>query len=57
MKKKIKAAVVVPAGYKKSKAAYPVLYLLHGGTGNYRDWLSKTPDKTLIQRELWIKHK
>lgn len=50
MQKKIKAAVVVPAGYKKSKKRYPVLYLLHGGTGSYRDWLSKTPDKMLLHR-------
>ncbi|GAB3529585.1 alpha/beta hydrolase family protein [Pontibacter brevis] len=50
MQKIIKAAVVVPGGYKKSKKRYPVLYLLHGGTGSYRDWLSKTPDKTLLHR-------
>ncbi|MDQ3292113.1 MAG: esterase family protein, partial [Bacteroidota bacterium] len=50
MQRKIKAAVVVPASYKKSKKPLPVLYLLHGGTGKYSDWLSKTPDKTLMHR-------
>lgn len=50
MNKTYKAAVVLPASYAKSKAAYPALYLLHGGIGHYRDWLEKTPDKELLQR-------
>lgn len=50
MSKTYKAAVVLPTSYVKSKAAYPVLYLLHGGIGHYRDWLEKTPDKELLQR-------
>ncbi|QCR25134.1 alpha/beta hydrolase family protein [Pontibacter sp. SGAir0037] len=51
MQKDIKAAVVLPASYKKGKkVSFPVLYLLHGGTGGYRDWLSKTPDKMLLHR-------
>jgi S-formylglutathione hydrolase FrmB len=50
MQKDIRAAVVLPQSYKKSKKPFPVLYLLHGGTGSYRDWLSKTPDKTLLHR-------
>ncbi|GEO02802.1 esterase [Adhaeribacter aerolatus] len=45
-----RAGVVLPDSYRKSKATYPVLYLLHGGRGNYRDWLSKTPDKQLVHR-------
>ena len=48
--KTYKAAVVLPASYAKSKATYPVLYLLHGGFGHYRDWIEKTPDKQLLQR-------
>jgi S-formylglutathione hydrolase FrmB len=48
MHKPIKAAVVLPEGYKKSKTAYPVIYLLHGGTGNFSDWLTRTPDKMLL---------
>lgn len=55
MKRTLQAAVVLPDHYGKSKSrktgqAYPVLYLLHGGTGNFRDWLSKTPDKRLLHR-------
>lgn len=48
MNKTYKAAVVLPSSYAKSKAAYPVLYLLHGGIGHYRDWIEKTPDKGLL---------
>ena len=50
MQRSIKAAVVVPASYKRAKKPFPVLYLLHGGTGSYRDWLTKTPDKSLLHR-------
>lgn len=48
MNKTYKAAVVLPASYAKNKAAYPVLYLLHGGFGHYRDWIEKAPDKELL---------
>lgn len=50
MKKTYKAAVVIPAGYEKNKDTYPVLYLLHGGFGHYRDWIDKTTDKNLLHR-------
>ena len=49
MNKTYKAAVVLPAAYAKSKAAFPVLYLLHGGGGHFRDWLTSTPDKMLVK--------
>jgi putative tributyrin esterase len=49
MKKTYKAAVVLPVSYAKNKAVYPVLYLLHGGGGHFRDWLSQTPDKMLVK--------
>jgi S-formylglutathione hydrolase FrmB len=49
MSKTYKAAVVLPSSYAKTKAAYPVLYLLHGGAGHFRDWLTSTPDKMLVK--------
>jgi len=49
MHKIYQAAVVLPASYAKSKANYPVLYLLHGGGGHFRDWLALTPDKMLVK--------
>lgn len=38
MQKNIKTCVMVPDHYKKSKKAFPVVYLLHGYSGNYRSW-------------------
>lgn len=51
MNRTLRAAVVLPETYRKAKKqAFPVLYLLHGGGGSFRDWLAKTPDKTLLHR-------
>lgn len=49
MNKTYKAAVVLPASYATSKVSYPVMYLLHGGSGHFRDWLTQTPDKMLVK--------
>ncbi len=43
MNKDIKTVVVRPVKYSKSKR-YPVLYLLHGFSGNYADWIKKDTD-------------
>lgn len=48
MNKIYKAAVVTPKTYAKSKANYPVLYLLHGAYGHFGDWLKNTPNKNLV---------
>lgn len=48
MDKTYKAAVVLPDSYAKSKKNYPVVYLLHGAYGHFRDWLKSTPDKNLL---------
>lgn len=51
MNRNLRAAVVLPDAYRKAKKrSFPVLYLLHGGSGSFRDWLTKTPDKTLLHR-------
>lgn len=34
-------AVYLPAGYEATDKRYPVLYLLHGGGGDYLEWLFK----------------
>ncbi|MGD8321874.1 MAG: alpha/beta hydrolase-fold protein [Gemmatimonadota bacterium] len=36
------AAVILPRGYDRGSRRYPVLYLLHGLTGSYVDWLTRT---------------
>ena len=40
MKKQIKAVVITPDGYATQKEL-PVVYLLHGYSGNYADWIKK----------------
>src|SRR5215203_6033605 len=35
--------VILPVDYDKSRTTrYPVLYLLHGLTGHYSDWVART---------------
>lgn len=54
MNRTLRAAVVLPERYvrakKRDQRAFPVLYLLHGGSGSFRDWLTKTPDKQLLHQ-------
>lgn len=55
MKRTMRAAVVLPQSYTsadagKVKASYPVLYLLHGGGGQFSDWLKQTPDRMLVHK-------
>jgi len=47
MKKNIKAVVIRPDGYSRAQAL-PVVYLLHGYSGNYADWITKAPEITKI---------
>ena len=42
MNKIIKNVIILPDDYQPSKT-YPVVYLLHGATGNYSDWVKKGP--------------
>lgn len=39
MKKEIKTCVITPDNYDQSKNNFPVLYLLHGYSGNYATWV------------------
>lgn len=43
MKKSIKAVVVTPDSYNENEE-FPVVYLLHGYSGNYKDWIRKVPE-------------
>lgn len=43
MHKNINCVVVTPGTYKKSSGRLPVVYLLHGYSGNYADWIKKVP--------------
>jgi S-formylglutathione hydrolase FrmB len=43
MQKDIKVVVVKPAQYKKKKLRFPVVYLLHGYSGSYAQWVKDAP--------------
>lgn len=47
MKKNIKAVVIKPDGYNQAQAL-PVVYLLHGYSDNYADWIKKAPGITKL---------
>ena len=44
MNKDIKCVVVLPDSYAKTKAAFPVVYMLHGYSDNYASWVQHSPD-------------
>jgi S-formylglutathione hydrolase FrmB len=43
MKKEIKCVVVTPDNHSTKNSNYPVLYLLHGYSGSYSNWIYKVP--------------
>ena len=43
MKKSSKCVVIKPDTYKKNKNSFPVVYLLHGHSGDYSNWIKKVP--------------
>jgi S-formylglutathione hydrolase FrmB len=44
MHKYINAVVIKPDSYKKKRNSFPVVYLLHGYSGNYSNWITKVPE-------------
>lgn len=44
MHKEIPCVVITPELYSTLHASYPVVYLLHGYSGNYLDWITKVPE-------------
>ncbi len=51
MFKNVKCVVITPSDYKKSNNRYPVVYLLHGYSGDYSDWVKKDPDMQKLADE------
>ena len=43
MKKNINCVVIEPVNYAAGSTQLPVLYLLHGYSGKYSDWIKKVP--------------
>lgn len=44
MHKHINAVVIKPDSYKKKKNSFSAVYLLHGYSGNYSNWITKVPE-------------
>ncbi|RYY64565.1 MAG: esterase family protein, partial [Chitinophagaceae bacterium] len=44
MNRAYRCVVIKPESYKKGKASYPTVYLLHGLGGRYSDWVTKAPE-------------
>jgi S-formylglutathione hydrolase FrmB len=44
MHKYINVVVIKPDSYKKKKNSFPAVYLLHGYSGNYSNWIIKVPE-------------
>ena len=44
MHRYINAVVIKPGSYKRKKNTFPVVYLLHGYSGNYSNWIVKVPE-------------
>ncbi|MBC7849927.1 MAG: esterase family protein [Chitinophagaceae bacterium] len=47
MKKQVRSVVILPHSYETT-TAFPVLYLLHGYSGNHRDWIKNVPNLKLL---------
>lgn len=43
MRKNIKCVVIKPDSYKTGKSQFPTVYLLHGFSGNFTNWIIKVP--------------
>lgn len=48
MHKSLKCVVITPDQYTGTSARYPVVYLLHGYSGNHSDWIKKVPALTTL---------
>lgn len=45
MQKEIPASIILPSAYlKDTSRQFPVVYLLHGYSGNHRSWINRVPD-------------
>lgn len=44
MNRSLKAVIVTPEGYDRSKEKYPVVYILHGYNGNYSNYAKNVPE-------------
>jgi S-formylglutathione hydrolase FrmB len=46
MRKNIKCVVIKPDAYKGKNTRFPTVYLLHGYSGSYSNWIKRVPELT-----------
>jgi S-formylglutathione hydrolase FrmB len=51
MFKNVKCVVITPSNYKTTTDRFPVVYLLHGYGGSYRDWVRRVADMQTLADE------
>ncbi|MEY4202341.1 MAG: hypothetical protein RL013_42, partial [Bacteroidota bacterium] len=55
MNRQIRCLVIRPSNYSGADRPYPVLYLLHGWSGNYTSWLTDAPQlRTAVEAHRMI---
>ncbi len=56
MHKNVKCVVIKPDAYTNKAKHFPVVYLLHGYSGNYSNWVSMAPDllKTVDENKMLV---
>ena len=52
LKKEVRYSVYLPNDYETSSRNYPVLYLLHGGSGNETDWLVRGNMQYIVDKAI-----
>lgn len=50
----VKYTIILPAGYAESTERFPVLYLLHGYSGDHTNWVKLTRLLNYAERYQWI---
>lgn len=51
MFKHVKCVVITPSNYSRPGKSFPVVYLLHGFSGKYSDWVLKVPEMQQLADE------
>ncbi len=54
MHKTLSAVIVLPEAYQNSNSSFPVVYLLHGWSGSYKDWPAHIDLRPLADRYRFI---
>jgi putative tributyrin esterase len=54
LQREVRYRIILPAGYRKTSRRFPVLYLLHGLYGDYKNWDTLTSVARYAESYPWI---